>query len=127
MAISHAGTAFLEDLGRRGRDPQLGRTTGTIRFDVSDGGRIEHWRLAIKDGVVAVSRDDAAADCILRIDRDAFDALVTGELNPMVATLRGILIAEGDVELMVRFQRVLPDPPAKAAPTSARTVGRQRS
>jgi putative sterol carrier protein len=127
MANSHASTAFLEELGRRGHDPRLARTTGTLRFDVRDDARMEHWRLAIEDGVVAVSRDDAAADCVLRIDRDAFDALATGELNPMVATLRGVLVPEGDVELMVRFQRILPDPPTRLAATTTRTVGRQRS
>jgi hypothetical protein len=128
MAISHPGTVFLEDLARRGHDPQLGRTTGTLRFDISDEGRTEHWRLAIEDGAVTVSRDDAAADCVLRVTRETFDALTTGELNPMVATLRGLLVPQGNAELMVRFQRVWPDPPPRRqASTSPRSVGRQRS
>ena len=39
--------------------------TGTVRFDIADGERTEHWYLQIHKGEVTVSHDDAAADCVL--------------------------------------------------------------
>jgi hypothetical protein len=42
----------------------------------------------------------------------------------MAAVLRGALVVEGDVDLLLAFQRILPSPPRRAAARSA--SGRQR-
>ncbi len=118
---------FFEDLGRRGQEPLLGRTTGTIRFDLADGARTEHWLVAVTKGNVAVSRNNAGADCVVRTEKALFDDIASGRANMMAATLRGVLAIEGDTGLLVRFQRLFPAPVSAPAGSPERTVSRQRS
>jgi putative sterol carrier protein len=99
---------FFEDLGRRGHDPLLEKAKGTIRFDLIGDGRLEHWLVRLDGGAVAVSRGRARADCVARADKALFDALARGDANAMTAVLRGELTFDGDPELLVRFQRLLP-------------------
>ena len=92
----------------------LAKARGTVRFDVRDGERIRRWRVEIDRGEVTVSRRRGAADCVVRTDVAVFDGLFTGEINALTAFLRGEVTLEGDPELLVLFQRVLPAPPGKA-------------
>jgi SCP-2 sterol transfer family len=108
---SGAGAQFLEELARRGHDPRLVKARGTLRFDIADGKRTEHWLIALDRGNVAVSRRKGAADCVARIDKATFDEVGSGLANPISAFLRGAMTSEGDIELLVIFQRVLPAPP----------------
>ena len=104
---------FFQELGRRGHEPLLEKATGIVRFDLVDGRRTERWLVTLDRGDVSVSRKNAAADCIVRGDRSLFEAMATGEANAMAAYLRGELTLEGDPELLVLFQRVLPGPPKR--------------
>lgn len=125
--MTDATTQFFDDLASRGREPLLGGTRGSLRFDLADGSRSEHWYVRIKDGDIDVSRGDAKADCVIRTDREVFDSIVGGNLNAMVAYLRGLLAGEGDVALLVRFQRLFPPSKNQPSTSSTRSVGRQRS
>ena len=117
---------FFNDLGRRGHEPLLEQATGTIRFDLTGSNGTEHWLVAIKRGDVDVSRKNSQADCVVRAERSLFDGITGGQVNAMAATLRGLLAAEGNVALLVLFQRLFPGPPAqsKRQPVSAKG-GRQ--
>jgi putative sterol carrier protein len=103
--------AFFEELGRRGHEPLLEKATGTVRVDLADGKRTDRWLVSIRKGDVAVSHRNAGADCILRADRKLFDSMVSGDVNAIAAMLRGALSLEGDVALLVQFQRLFPGPP----------------
>ncbi|MCZ7526358.1 MAG: SCP2 sterol-binding domain-containing protein [Acidimicrobiia bacterium] len=116
-----AARAFFEELAHRGHEPLLRRLSGTIRFDLTGGRRTEHWYVTVRKGDVAVSRQDAEADAILRTDRALFDDLATGRANAMAATLRGAMQPEGDVGLIVSFQRLFPGP-ARGAREGTRPV-----
>ena len=105
----------------------LGSTKGTIRFDLLDGKRTEHWHVALNRGSVAVTRADDPADCVIRSTRSVFDEIADGRMSPLPAALRGQVGIEGDQTLLVRFQRLFPAGKRKPAKASARTVGRQRS
>ena len=102
--------AFFDDVAQRGREPLLKSASGTIRFDVVDGGRVEHWRVTIEDGDVAVSRAKSRADAVVRVDKAMSDKLVSGRMNAMAAVLRGDLVPEGDLHLLLLFQRLFPGP-----------------
>ena len=104
---------FFQELGRRGHEPLLEKATGIVRFDLVDGRRTERWLVTLDRGDVSVSRKNAAADCIVRGDRSLLEAMATGEANAMAAYLRGELTLEGDPELLLLFQRVLPGPPKR--------------
>ena len=84
--------------------------SGTIRFDLVDGQRVEHWSVAMDRGDVAVSRSTATADAVVRLDKSTFDGMVSGGVNAMAAALRGELVPEGDLSLVILFQRVFPGP-----------------
>jgi hypothetical protein len=59
---------------------------------------------------VRVSRRNAAADCVVRGDKEFFDRAVAGERNFMAAGLRGEVIVQGDPKLLVLVQRLFPRP-----------------
>jgi putative sterol carrier protein len=110
--MADATAEFFGELGRRGHEPLLEKATGTVRFDLEQGSRTEHWLVAVKKGDVVVSRENAEADCVFRTERELFDLVVGGEMNAMAALLRGAMSVEGDRELLVLFQRLLPGPPS---------------
>ncbi len=117
---------FFDELGRRGHEPLLEKTSGTIRVDLKDGKKTERWLVAITKGDLAVSRQSAAADCVISADRALFDGIASGKKNAVAAMLRGAIAVEGDVPLLVSFQRLLPGPP-RARRRRSRTTARSHA
>jgi putative sterol carrier protein len=105
---------FFNALGSIGHEPMLQKTTGTVRFEVSNGKRTERWLVSIDKGDVAVSHAKGPADCTVRGPKELIDKIVSGEVNAMAAVLRGAIDVEGDTLLVVLIQRVFPAP-AKGA------------
>jgi putative sterol carrier protein len=122
VTVADATAEFFAELGRRGHEPLLQKVTATFRFDVT-GERAEHWLVDIKRGDVTVSRRNAKADCTVRADREVFDAIASGQMNALAATLRGATVIEGDIGLLPGFQRLFPGPPDVKA--TARAAGRE--
>jgi hypothetical protein len=104
---------FFADLGQRKHLPLLEGTTGAIGFDLMRDAYSEHWLLTVSNGDVSVSRDVTDADCTVRADRELFDRVVVGEEYLMPALLRGVVVFEGNLELVVLFERLLPGPQAR--------------
>jgi predicted lipid carrier protein YhbT len=102
---------FFDALGRRGFEPKLRQVAGTVRCDLEQRGHTGRWFVRIDHGYLSVSRDNIDANCVVRADEEAFGRLVTGELNPLVALLRGMTVYEGDEELILALQRILPGRP----------------
>ena len=117
--------AFFDDLAVREHEPFLKDASGTLRFDLVDGRRVEHWYVAVDHGDVTVSHEQVAADTVLRIDRSVFDRIASGGMNAMAAALRGVLVPEGNLSLFMVFQRLFPGPPRSRA--RGRTTDRERS
>jgi putative sterol carrier protein len=88
--------------------PLLESMSGSVRFDIADGERTEHWLLQIRRGDVTVSHKDSEADCVMIADIDTFDAILTGRMNAMAAVLRGALQIEGRAILLAALQRLFP-------------------
>ena len=125
--MSTSTERFFDRLASGESTSVLGSAKGTMRFDLEDGGRTEHWRVALKPGSAVVSRSDEAADAVLHAKRSVFEELADGRLSPLPAALRGLIGLEGDPTLFIRFQRLFPAGKRKKAKASARTMGRQRS
>jgi len=117
--------SFFDDLVARGHEPLLQNDSGTLRFDLIDGRRVEHWYVTIDKGDITVSDAEAAADTVLRTDRSVFDQIAAGRMNAMAAVLRGELVPEGNLSLLMAFQRLFPGPPRSRAKRG--TEGRERS
>lgn len=106
--------AFFGELAARGREPLLKNASGAVRFDLVDGDAVEHRCVTMRDGEIAVSHKKARADAVVRLDKATFDGMASGRTNAMAAFLRGELEVEGDVGLVLLFQRLFPSPPAGA-------------
>ena len=125
--MADATTEFFDVLARRGHEPMLEKLRATMRFDLADDGRTERWLVSVDNGDVSVSRRNARADCIIRMDRALFQRLANGEVNAMAALLRGAIAVEGDPQLLVMFQRLLPSPPGSRDPRHAAGYAKRQS
>jgi putative sterol carrier protein len=104
----------------------LRRLSATVRWDILDGDRIEHRLVRIDDGDVRMAVSDEPADCVIIAERVVCDDVVTGRTNALAALLRGAAAVDGDFELMVLAQRLLPRTPgASAGRAVAASGGRQ--
>jgi putative sterol carrier protein len=103
---------FFEELRQRGHEPLLETASGSFRFEIVDGKKVDRWLVVVDKGDVTVSHRGGTADCALRADKVDFDALARGELSAVAAVLRGTLTLEGNWRLFVVFRRILPGPKA---------------
>jgi len=111
--MSDATNDFFAGLERRGHEPMLGRTSGTLRFDLTGPGEVEHWHVRIRRGDLTITRGEDEADCVIRAEKELFDRLASGTANAMAAALRGVVEPVGDLQLIVQFQRLFPGPPSR--------------
>jgi putative sterol carrier protein len=109
--MSDATTAFFADLDARGHEPMLGRITGTVGFELSNGKKTDHWRISIRKGALRVTEDESPADCVIHSDRVLFNEIASGHANAFAAVLRGAVSVDGDPELLIIIQRLFPGPP----------------
>ena len=58
-----------------------------------------------------MSNANDEADAVIRCDKALFDEMATGRANATTAMLRGVLQSEGDLGLLMSFQRLFPAPP----------------
>ena len=104
---------FFAELAERGREPLLQNATGTLRLELTHGKRTERWLIELDKGEVSLSRRNSAADGVVRTTKALFDRLARGEANAFTAYLRGEIDGEGDLALILLFERLLPGPAAK--------------
>jgi ubiquinone biosynthesis protein UbiJ len=71
--------------------------------------------VAIDEGDIAVSRKSGQTDCNVRSSKALFGEIVAGRENALAAVLRGAIEVDGDPELLMLFQRILPGPPANGS------------
>jgi hypothetical protein len=111
VRLDGAVEQFFDDLV--GPQPLLSNRSGTLRFDIEDDADTEavgHIYVAVERGTVAISNKKGRADTVLRLDRALAEKLVTGKANATTAVLRGLLDPEGDLALLIAFQRLFPGP-----------------
>jgi hypothetical protein len=104
--MTDAVEEFFNGLAQRGYEPLLRHNSGSIRFDVKDGGAIDHWRVMIDQGKVAVARDDAEADTVVTQDRAVLIEEIQGRQNMMISLGLGQIGLSGNYERAVSFQRL---------------------
>ncbi|WP_446216575.1 SCP2 sterol-binding domain-containing protein [Micromonospora sp. IBHARD004] len=114
-----ATTRFFEDLDRRGFEPLLQKTSGTLRFDLHEGAQTTHWLLQIERGNLHVSQQDREADTVVGTPPRLFGELVTGNENVIAALLRGDMTVSGDLRLVLQLERIFPGPSDARGPHHA--------
>jgi putative sterol carrier protein len=107
--------------GVAGTHPELPKTvSGTLRFDLENGEKLEHWRVTLEKGSVSASRSSDPADCVVATQKTTLEAIIHGRMNAMAALLRGTIHAEGDILLLAVFRALL------AAPAASPAIPRER-
>ncbi|GAA3779006.1 hypothetical protein GCM10022225_78900 [Plantactinospora mayteni] len=92
------------------------RVNGTARFDLNQDGETDHWYVAIQEGAVSVSHEMRDADVVLNAERGFFERLVTGRANLFASLLRRDFTVEGNLQLLMPIERILPQPPGAHDP-----------
>ena len=118
-------TQFFEELAQRDHEPLLENTSGTLRFDITNGKKTDHWFVTIEKGDVTVSHRGGEADASLVASKALFDTLASGKASPVAAVLRGTLAVEGNMRLVVLLRRLLP-PSSQARQRGAVAAGWSR-
>nr|WP_240955448.1 SCP2 sterol-binding domain-containing protein [Micromonospora sp. HNM0581] len=108
------------------RAPEVLRSpaTGTLRIDLSDGQRTEHWLIRIRPGVVEVDQGMEHSDATWYCSEDLFDRLIVGRVHAISALFRNDTAFSGDVVLFLAFRRFFPSPPGTRDP---REVAREHA
>jgi putative sterol carrier protein len=114
--MSDATSAFFDELHRRGHERLLKKTAGTVRFDLEHDHGIDHWLVVIRNGAVAVSRENRDADTVIRTDCAFFDRMARGEAKPLSAWLRNEITSEGKFRFIVLLERLFAPPPGARHP-----------
>jgi putative sterol carrier protein len=109
--VANAIPPFFEELRRAGHEPLLEKINGTLRFDLRSRQRTDHWLITIRRGDVTIAEQDGSADCVVQMDRALFARVADGTENAVAALLRGEIGVEGDIELLMLFDRLFPGPP----------------
>jgi hypothetical protein len=118
-AAMTATERFIHDLSSEPTPDALRRLSGSIRLDLRHDGGVRRYLVTIDDGRASVSRRNAKADCVARMDEDMFEALASGRANAITAALRGDIELDGPAALLLAFQRLFPGPQAKPEPAEA--------
>lgn len=95
---------FFKELEQKRHVRLLEGTSGTILLELADGTKVARWYVDIKRGDVTVSRKGGDADCVIKTDKDTFQAIIAGQTNAVAAVLRGIVELKGKVSLLVGLQ-----------------------
>ena len=97
--------------GIAGRDdPALRKATGTLRFELSarrrDRALARRHRQGHRSAHSVLPRPSSARR-VIRSDKTLFEEIVRGDANTTTAMLRGEVSVEGDLELLLLFQRLI--------------------
>jgi putative sterol carrier protein len=118
-----ATSRFFEQLDRRGHEPLLEKMEGVVRFDLREDALTDHWLVRIEKGDVSVLREEREADAVVGSNPELFEAIVRGEENALAAMLRGAMTVSGNLQLILRLERLLPGPPGSHGPRRAISTG----
>jgi hypothetical protein len=123
--MGDATTRFFDELAARGPHLLPEKYEGTMRFDLTDHERTDHWVLSIHRGDVAVARGMTKTDSVMHSSHEHFERLVAGEENWIPLIVRGAFVVEGDLFLLTAFRRLLPGPPGAHHPRDLAPARRQ--
>ena len=122
--MSEAIERFFASLPTRAPAVLRSPIGGTLRIDLTDGNRTEHWFVTLAPGSARVSRqEERPPDAVLTVGTPLFERLVTGREAGLSAVLRNEATFGGHVVLFLALRRFLPDPPGVRDP---RETARER-
>lgn len=103
---------FFRGLARRKDDCRLTALhEGSVRFDITRDGQVDHWLVSIAKGDIRVTEQATGGDAVVRADRAVFDRIASGEAYFLTTVLRGEATVEGSPRLFATVRRLFPPPP----------------
>lgn len=80
-------------------DNHGGKLKSTVKFSFSEGA------IHLDDTVAptSVTNEDKEAECIISINLDDFEKLMSGDLNPMMAFMTGKMKVDGDKAIAMKL------------------------
>ena len=111
-----ATTRFFEDLDRRGYEPLLAKTSGTLRIDLHEGAQTRHWLLRIDHGRLNVESGGPGGRHGDRREPGPLRRHRLGREHGLAALLRGDMTVTGDARLVVQVERIFPGSPDARGP-----------
>lgn len=91
--LDAAVKALSEKMGGAGFD-------GSVKFEIEGEG-------AVRLDESGASIDDGEADCTITADRETFEGLMAGDVNPTTAFMTGKLKIDGDMSKAMALASVL--------------------
>ncbi|WP_433529526.1 amylo-alpha-1,6-glucosidase [Micromonospora sp. CA-263727] len=83
--------------------------TGLLRFDfVAASGGTDTWFVRLCGGRARARRDGGRADCRVEMRAEVFERLLAGGDQVVAMLFRGVVSVEGELALLLLFQRLLP-------------------
>ena len=115
-----ATAQMFEHLAERGHIDVLDKVRGTLRFEIADSEPCEQYFVTITDGDIHVvpGAGTEPPSCLIRGSQAVLEKVARGEMNAIAAVLRGELVIDGDLQLLMSVQRVFPGPPGMKPPTA---------
>jgi predicted lipid carrier protein YhbT len=113
---AEATMQLFERIRRLGRVDALADVTGSLRFDIDQGGQTTQWTVAVHNGQISVEQHGGEADCVVQLSGELLAQMAIGRANAMAALLRGDMMVTGDVQLLVLLERLLPGPAGAHGP-----------
>lgn len=96
---------ILQEL--RNRSGDLRSLNASVRFLLGKEGEV--IRVDGRANPISISREDAEADCTIRISPENLQKLINGKLNPMLAFTMGKLKVEGSMGVAMKLAQLLDD------------------
>ncbi|WP_139128992.1 glycogen debranching N-terminal domain-containing protein [Micromonospora nigra] len=125
MAVDGRLDAFFAGLAQAAPGRLPTQPAGTIRFDlVGAGGEPVVFWVTLADGQVQVGPTGRDPDCVVEMERTAFERLCLGADHLVAMLIRGIVSIEGDLSLLLVFRRLLPPAADSSGPAPLEEVSR---
>lgn len=113
-----AMVSFLLGLEKAGHQPLVAQVSGTIMLELTDSRPDDHWLIRMDRGNITVANRPGSADVVVRMSKALFTSAVLGRSNLWTAVMRNDVSVEGDLHLLMIFQRLMPGPPNGANPST---------
>ena len=99
-----AAKEFFESLEAKAEPDKIGQVNHSYLFQIADEGA---WLVDVRDGALSV-HDGAGKDADVTISTSSavFDAIASGEQNPMKAYMSGKLKVSGDMGAALKLQKL---------------------
>lgn len=99
-----AAKEFFDDLEAQAEPDKIKNVNHSYLFEIAGEGS---WRVDVRDGSLKVQEGpDQEADVTISTSSSVFDAIASGEQNPMKAYMSGKLKISGDLSAALQLQKL---------------------